>query len=138
MTLAHLHIPMKPEDLARKIEEIAAKVPCDVMGLAQILASPTNKATIVDALMGVGQLAAANKVNAELVLAIGIAHEALKDSNALIVEAQAIIASYLEPKGKDAKVALFDLIGLFDGPRQRAVQEATRAALDLCQGKKGV
>jgi hypothetical protein len=59
---------------------------------------------------------------------IAALESALKDSDALIVEAQQILSRGLEPD-RSAKDTVSELLGLLDGPGQGHVQEAARAAL---------
>ena len=57
--------------------------------------------------------------------------EAVRELDALIRKAQAILETYLQPdSGVDEKQTLKALIELFDGPEQRRVQAAARRALE--------
>lgn len=60
--------------------------------------------------------------------------EALEQSDALIVKAQGILNSYLPPDGISADEAISALLGLLDGPEQRAVQAATNEAIAKARG----
>jgi hypothetical protein len=50
--------------------------------------------------------------------------------DALVVEAQRIIESYLIPDGIGAAAAMDALVYLFDGPQQREAQKGWREAVD--------
>jgi hypothetical protein len=62
-------------------------------------------------------------------------YEALEAENALIVSAQELIASYLPPDGISKDALINGLIELFDGPRQRAAQSQSNAALAKALGE---
>jgi hypothetical protein len=67
-----------------------------------------------------------------------VLREALDQLNKLVTSAQDLLRAYLVPGGPGANKTVHALLGLLDGPRQRAVQGAARAALaatDAGQGK---
>lgn len=49
--------------------------------------------------------------------------EALKAQNSIIEACQKTLTNYLVPDGLSIEAAMYELLGLLDGPHQRFVQE---------------
>ena len=67
--------------------------------------------------------------HARLISAAPELAEALQKNQHLVRKAQEILTSYLIPDGRDKDEAIDALLYLLDGPEQREVQQAARAAL---------
>jgi hypothetical protein len=60
--------------------------------------------------------------------------DALKGLNALVTDAQGLLEAHLYPdSSQDADQTVNRLLELLDGPRQRDVQKAARAALKAAE-----
>ncbi len=53
----------------------------------------------------------------------------------IIARAQAILTQYLIPDGIDGPTAIDQLLGLLDGPDQRAAQKLWDTAVETCNGR---
>ena len=73
--------------------------------------------------------------NAHLLFAAPDLHDGGQAQTAIICRAQAILTQYLIPDGIDGPEAINQLLGLLDGPDQRAAQAKWDAALAKARGQ---
>lgn len=79
---------------------------------------------------------AEDEANARLIAAAPELYASLRATLALIRKAQDRLCSYLEPEGSDDLAELTnDLLGMFDGPEQRAIEKPARAAIAKAEGR---
>ena len=57
--------------------------------------------------------------------------EALRGEDKILEDCQGVLTLYLQPGGLSAEETITRLLGLCDGPSQRAAQEAARKLLEM-------